>query len=61
MAEITREEGEKIVPMFNFKVGENVEVVSGELAKHFGKLIEIREKVGVIRCRNKEMKDSILT
>jgi hypothetical protein len=38
-----------------------VEIVSGELAKHYGILMEIRDKIGIIKCKNKEMKDAILS
>lgn len=41
----------------NFKKGEDVEIVAGELARHHGILVEIRDSVGIIKCKNKEYKE----
>ena len=30
------------------------------MEKHYGTLIEVNKNVGVIRCKNKDMKDQIL-
>ena len=46
----------------NFKKGEQVEIIAGELIGHFGTVVDIRDNIGVIECKSKdkEMNGEIL-
>ena len=48
-----REDRKNFQTGVNFKKGEEVEVIAGQLIKNYGIIMDLKENIGVIKCTNK--------